>query len=106
MGEHFGRTFRTGQNFTIFGVPSTGKCARSTGASLKPCFDVVFINFETGSKLNKSIQPSLYIPTTLRYSPLFLVNENGIVEIITTDQSEAARVSGTGRTISADAILT
>ena len=30
------------------------------------------------------------IPTTLRYSPLLLVTENGKVEIITTDQSDAA----------------
>ena len=30
------------------------------------------------------------IPTTLKYSPLLLVTENGKVEIITTDQSDAA----------------
>ena len=30
------------------------------------------------------------IPTTLRHSPLLQVSENGRVEIITTDQSEAA----------------
>ena len=40
--------------------------------------------------ISLSIQPSLLIPTTLRYSPLLLVSEFGRVEIITIDQSDAA----------------
>ena len=74
----------------VFGVWSTGACAGIfLNIVLLVIADIIlkwvanYIYIPTYSTISR-------IPTTLRYSPLLPVSENGKVEIITTDQSDAA----------------
>ena len=70
--------------------------AHASGRSILSSNNVLLV---IADKILKQVANYIYIPiystisripTTLRYSPLLLVTENGKVEIITTDQSDAA----------------
>ena len=74
----------------VFRVRSTGACAGIFSNNvLLVIADIIL------KRVANYIYIPIYstisrIPTTLRYSPLLPVSENGRVEIITTDQSDAA----------------
>ena len=90
MVYQLGKVYGPAQICRVFRVRSTGACAGIfSNAVFLVIADIIL------KRVANYIYIPIYltistIPTTLRYSPLLPVSENGRVEIITTDQSAAA----------------